>query len=403
MARLTQPEFTLVMSGVHIGSEFNDRNSESALGQAFVHDGGDSGGWNAIPSAYLAWPIDERFAVGLGVNVPFGLKLEYANGWIGRFQALKSEFKTYNVNPSASWKVNDKLTVGLGIDYQRLEAELTNAVNYSAVVAQGLQQLVAAGQIPAAALPSLLAANAGLEGGAVVRGDDAAWGFNLGVLIEFSPQTRLGMAYRSTVDYEVEGSARFTAPPATEATGAVIIAGVSGSGGPLATGAATVDLKLPDIATASLSHDMGRVELLADVAWTGWSSVQELRILRDTGEVLSVTPERWQDTWRFALGAAYRLNEQWTLRGGLAYDESNVPDSTRTARLPDAQRKWVAVGARWEASDALVIDAGYAHLFSGDVGLDQDDGNALANALLNGSQESAVDIVSVQASYRFGR
>jgi long-chain fatty acid transport protein len=162
-----------------------------------------------------------------------------------------------------------------------------------------------------------------------------------------------------------------------------------------------VDLKLPDIATASFYHRMGQVELQADIAWTGWSSIQELRIVRDTGQVLSVTPERWEDTWRYAIGATYQLNDQWKLRGGVAFDETNVPDSTRTARLPDSERTWVSIGAQWKPADAWVVDVGYAHLFADDVPLNQNDGNALARGFLIGEQESAVDIVSAQVAYKF--
>jgi long-chain fatty acid transport protein len=209
------------------------------------------------------------------------------------------------------------------------------------------------------------------------------------------------LSYRSSIDYTLEGGVRFRPATATNAIGAGIIASVSAPGATLATGPATVDLKLPDIATASLYHRIGQVELMADVAWTGWSSIQDLRIVRDSGQVLSVTPERWEDTWRYAVGATYQLNEQWKLRGGVAYDETNVPDSTRTARLPDSDRTWLAIGAQWNPGNSWVVDVGYAHLFAKDASMNQDDGNAVARGFLIGEQESTVDIVSAQVAYKF--
>jgi long-chain fatty acid transport protein len=401
LAKLTDTQFLVVASGVLIKSEFNNQSSQAALGQPLGGEGGDAGDWNAVPAAYFALPINDRFAFGFGINAPFGLKLEYENGWMGRFQSLNNEIQTYNFNPSLSWRVNKQLSFGIGANYQRIQAELTNSVNYTAVVAQGLQTLVAAGQVPAVAVPGLIAANAGLEGDTAVRGDDSAWGFNAGVLFEFSDDTRIGLSYRSTVDYTLEGGVRFQAPTSTNAIGQGIIAAASAPGATLATGPATVDLKLPDIATASFYHRMGQVELMADIAWTGWSSIQELRIVRDTGTVLSVTPEQWEDTWRYAIGATYQVNDQWKLRGGLAFDETNVPDSTRTARLPDSERTWVAIGAQWNPGDTWVVDVGYAHLFADDASLNQNDGNAVARGFLIGQQESAVDIVSAQISYKF--
>ncbi len=401
MAKLTGNELLVAASGVLIGSEFKNSNSQAALGQPLGNDGGDAGDWNAVPAAYFAMPLNDQLAIGLGVNAPFGLKLEYDDGWMGRYQALNSEIKTYNFNPALSWRLNKQLSLGVGVNYQRVQAELTNALNYTAVVAQGLQSLVAAGQLPAAAVPGLINANAGLEGNTAVRGDDSAWGFNAGLLYEFSDDTRVGLAYRSTVDYTLEGSVRFSPATATDPIGAGIIASASAPGATLATGPASVDLKLPDIATASLYHRMGAVELMADISWTGWSSIQELRIVRDSGQVLSVTPERWEDTWRYAVGATYQLNDQWKLRGGVAYDETNVPDSTRTARLPDSDRTWVAVGAQWNPGNSWVVDVGYAHLFAKDASMSQDDGNAAARGFLLGEQESTVDIVSAQVAYKF--
>ncbi|MET0533094.1 MAG: outer membrane protein transport protein [Steroidobacter sp.] len=401
LAKLKESQLLVVASGINISSEFENSSSSPALGQALGNEGGDAGDWNAVPAVFFSLPINEQIAVGLGVNAPFGLKLEYDDAWMGRFQALKSEIKTYNFNPSLSWRVNEQLSFGVGANYQRIQAELTNAVNYTAVVAQGLQGLVAAGQVPAAAVPGLIAANAGLQGQTGVRGDDAAWGFNVGMLYEFSPDTRVGLSYRSSLDYTVEGSVRFAPPTATNATGAAIIAAASAPGATLATGPARVDIELPDSAIASLYHRMGQIELLADVAWTGWSSIQELRIVRDTGAVLSVTPERWEDTWRYAIGATYQLSEVWKLRAGVAYDETNVPDSTRTARLPDSDRTWVALGAQWNPGGSFVVDVGYAHLFADDGALNQDDGNATARGFLRGEQQSTIDIVSAQIAYRF--
>ncbi|HEY4366360.1 MAG TPA: outer membrane protein transport protein [Steroidobacteraceae bacterium] len=401
LMKLSQAQALLVASGVQIGSTFHNVNSQAALGQSLGSDGGDAGGWSVLPAAYFALPVNSDLAFGLALNVPFGLQLDYDNDWIGRFQSQRSQIETYNINPAVAWRLNPHVSLGFGLNYQRVLAELTNAVNYTAVVGQGLQQLVAAGQLPPAAVPGLIAANGGLSGATKVRGDDSAWGFNAGVLFEFSPDTRLGLAYRSSTLYTIEGSVNFAPPTASDPVGAGIIAAASATGGPLSTGPISVDLELPEIATASFYHRMGNVELLADVAWTGWSSVQELRIVRDSGDVLSVTPELWKDTWRYALGATYALNDMWKLRGGVAFDQSPVPDSTRTTRLPDAERKWVAIGVQWTPSPATAIDVGYAHLFSDDVTLNQDEGNAAAFGLVDGRQESDVNILSVQLGYKF--
>lgn len=403
LGRLEQAQLIALTSGIEITSQFRSSSSAAAFGQPLGGSGGDAGEWNLVPGAYLAVPWGDRFSIGLGINAPFGLKLAYDDGWVGRFQALSSEIETLNVNPSLAMRVNDRLSIGAGFSYQRLQAELTNAVNYSAVVAQGVQQLVAQGQLPAAAAPGIIAANAGLEGGARVRGDDSGWGFNVGVLYDVSDTTRIGLSYRSTIHYDVSGTVTFT-PPSTVSNpvGAGIVTVASATGAPLSSGPVSVDLKVPDSALLSVQQRVGdKLTLLGDVAWTGWSSVQELRVVRDSGVTVSVTPERWRDVLRYALGASYELNPRLTLSAGTAYDNTPVPDATRTPRLPDADRIWVTTGARWQPTDALLVDFGYAHLFSKTVPLNQNAGSTAASGMLVGEQESDIDIVTAQLIYRF--
>jgi len=402
MSLLKQAQVAAVASGVDLRSEFSDRGSQPALGQPLGNTGGNAGDLGLVPAAYAAVPLGDRLVVGVGINAPFGLKTEYDNGWIGRFQALKSDIETYNFNPSLSYSFNDRFVIGVGANYQRILAELSSGVNYTAVVAQGAQQLAAAGQLPPAAVPGLIAANAGLAGRTTVRGDDGSWGFNAGLLIHLTPATRLGLAYRSKMKYDIGGSVRFDAPAPSNPIGIGILTQAQAPGGPLANGPVKLHIELPDSAIASISQKLNdSVELSADVSWTGWSSIQELRIVRTSGSLLALTPEKWRDTWRYALGLTYEISPKWKVRTGIAYDETPVPNATRTPRLPDTSRRWVAVGGSWTPIPSLSLDAGYAHLFARDVPLDQSEGNPLAYGLLLGEQKSNINIYSLQATLRF--
>jgi long-chain fatty acid transport protein len=89
---------------------------------------GDAGDTAYVPNTYVVLPMG-RLALGLGIGAPFGLKTEYESDWLGRYQAIKSDIKTVNVNPSVAFKVNDMISIGAGINYQKIDAELTNAVN----------------------------------------------------------------------------------------------------------------------------------------------------------------------------------------------------------------------------------------------------------------------------------
>ena len=137
---------------------------------------------NAVPNLYFAMPVNPTVAVGIGLTAPWGLVTEYDNGWIGRFQAIKSSIKTYNLNPAVSWKAADNLALGLGFNVQRLEGEFTNQVNYSAALPGAAGLAVQAGQLPAAAIPGIAAATPRLESGLTIKGSDNAYGWNVGLL-----------------------------------------------------------------------------------------------------------------------------------------------------------------------------------------------------------------------------
>src|SRR5690606_33346994 len=134
--------------------------------------GGDAGDVSLVPNFYFTMPIGDSLHFGVGVGVPFGLTTEYDDNWVGRFQGIKSELTTVNINPAVSFKVNEMLSVGVGINYQVIDAELTNAI--------------------VTPLP-------GVEGRAKLEADDDGWGWNAGILFEPVAGTRIGFAYRSVI------------------------------------------------------------------------------------------------------------------------------------------------------------------------------------------------------------
>jgi long-chain fatty acid transport protein len=342
------PDSQLVLAGSLINpqAEFSGTVSPAPLGGG---NGGDAGDLAFVPSAYFAYRVSPDIVVGVGLGAPFGLKTEYDSTWKGRTQAIKSELKTININPSIAWKASESLSLGAGISFQYVEATLSNATS---------------GAVPP---------NVG-----TVEGDDTGWGFNLGALWQLSEATRIGVAYRSEIDQSLEGDLSFSAAPTVIPV--------------------TADVTLPDSASLSVFQKLGsRWELLADITWTGWSDFDELRIVRTSGALVSVTPENWDDSYRYSVGANYYLDDKLMLRGGVAYDETPVSDAFRTARIPDENRTWLALGAQYRLSDKSVIEVGYAHLFIDDAQINKTE----SGVTLSGEYESSVDILSAQLTLNF--
>lgn len=244
-----------------------------------------------VPNFYYVRSLQSGMKFGVGVNAPFGLATKYDKDWVGRYHAVESHLQALNINPSIAKKFNEKLAVGFGLNIQHVDVILSSAIDVTSLVG-----------------------SAQPDGFAELTGDSIGYGWNAGLTYDMSPETRFGLAYRSEVSHDVEGEADFTIPF------------------PLGASFTDTGLKssvdLPATLSASVHHQMNSdISLLADITWTGWSSFQELRI--DYDNVLqddTVTTQAREDSLRVALGMNYRLNNQWLLRTGFAYDESPIPD-----------------------------------------------------------------------------
>jgi len=328
--------------------KFENTASTSPVGTG---EGGDGGDWAYVPNAFFTMVINPKLSFGVALNVPFGLKTEYDAGWRGQVAALKSEIKTVNINPSVAYKVSDTVSIGFGVSVQTIEAELTTFAD-----AAGISTLSA---------------------------DDKGHGYNLGIMVQASPSTRIGAHYRSAIKYELEGTATFSANPA-------------------GNGNVRAELEVPESLSLSIFHALGDWELLGDLTWTGWSSIPELRVIRTSGplsgQTLQALPFNWKDTWRYAAGANYKVNNQTKVRFGAALDKTPTNDVDRTPKLPDQDRTWLAFGVQYKPSKTSILDVGYAHEFIKDASVNNSQG---ALGQLTGTFKNKADIFSIQYSQSF--
>ena len=296
MTQLPGVQLSAGVTGVKPSYKFNNEGSTGPfLGSG--GNGGDAGDWAAVPNAYMSWQLTPKRFVGLGISAPFGLATEYeSDNWVGRVHSIKSEIKTVNFNPSIAYRVNDKVSLGFGVNYQKIDAELSAG-------------------LPGAAQYSRL------------KGDDAAWGWNAGALFTLSPAMRVGVSYRSAIDYTLEGDAT-TANSSTPVR---------------------ADVKLPDTFILSVWQQVSdRWEAMGDLSYTRWNTLQSLNVIsRNSGAQLTSESFNYDNAWRFAWGAAYKSSDALKLKFGIAYDRTPIGDAERSARVPDNDRVWFSLGGQW--------------------------------------------------------
>ena len=357
MTQLRDREMSAGVAAIGPRFQFHDQGSRVGAFSA-SGDGGDAGSWAALPNGYLSWALNKDVYFGIGFGAPFGLKTEYDKPWIGAAQSTLFEIKTYNVNPSLAYRVNEQVSLGVGVNWQRLEANYDRQATTT----------------PAGSLIPLKLAL-----------DDDAWGWNAGALFTLSPATKVGAAYRSAIKYHTSGTLD-------------VNNGGAGSVG------ASADLKLPDTFIFSVAQKLSdRWELLGDVSWTGWSAIPKVDIMRSNGTLAQTLDTDFRDAWRVALGGSYQYNNAWKLKLGVAYDQTPVKDaSTRLVSLPDNDRVWLSLGAQWAIDRGSKLDLGLSYIYIRDSKIDNDQSAAPSyRGRVTGDYSGDIVILGVQYSLAF--
>ena len=372
MTQLQDREISGGISAVDPSFNFHNKGSSvGALGSA--GEGGDAGGWAFIPNGYALWALNKDLYVGIGIGAPFGLKTEYDDRWLGAAQATMFEIKTLNINPSVAYRLNDTVSLGAGVNWQRLQAEYTRQAGITAGT-------------------SLVKSTMNLE--------DDAWGWNIGALFTLSPATKLGVSYRSEVKYHTSGYVKLSSDGSTLGVGTMNGLKLLGAESDL-----TADLTMPSTLIMSAIQKLDdRWELLGDVSRTGWSSIPKVDIMRTSGDKAQTLDTDFRDAWRVALGANYQYNDAWKLKFGVAYDQTPVKRAeTRLASLPDNDRVWFSFGTQWAPDKTSRLDFGVTYIVVRDskISNDQTTGVSPQRGVVTGEYSGNIWLLGAQYSMSF--
>ncbi len=312
-----------------------------------------------VPASYYSWQFSPDMWLGLSINAPFGLSVNFPIVWAGSNYAAGSTYlKTYTATPSFAYRINDMISVGVGVQVQYAKADLSHCVIAPCIGGAPLAEL---------------------------SGHDWGFGFTAGVTLTPTPTTTLGIGYRSRIDQKIEGTLALS----------------NGLSSPAST-----TLNLPDIVSVGLRQRLTpQWTGLATVEWSNWSRIGTAAVA--AGPILSTKlPFEYKDGWLFSIGAEYMWNEQLTLRGGVGFEKSPISDNVRIPLLPDNDRYWLSAGGTYQWSPKLSFDLAYSHLFVKDtpINISAASGNpwfATSGITYTGTVDAHVDIISVAMKYRW--
>ncbi len=314
-----------------------------------------------IPFMHATFQLTDRIWFGLSVDVPFGMQTKYNDNFVGRNRGISAKVQTIDINPSLAFKVNDAISLGVGVSAQYGSVELVNGI-----------------------------AGTGLS--SKVKGSDIAWGANAGVMFVPTENTRFGLAWRSAVSHDLDGHLNAYTNTGT-ATAPNLVATRTDS---------TVKFKTPQTVILSGAWDINEKWTVAGTfRWSDWSTFVDLPVYsRATGTRIAATQENWKDCYLFSVGADYRYNDEWTFRAGTAYETSTIRESKyRMTTVPDSARWWLSLGAGWKPNKEWQVDVGY--LFMHGLGHSRITEKSTSDTTIGKYKRMNVHMLAVQAMYSF--
>lgn len=283
------------------------------------------------PYMYYVEKLNDKEWWGIGSFVRFGNQCVFEKDAVVSSNNESSELMGLSITPTYARKFNDKLSMAIGAEINYVNLKLKKSNNL-------------------------------VLGDVKANGNSTALGWNAAVNYAFDDKNEMGFVYRSKVTHTMDANFSSTGSPLAPGTG---IGKVN------TTAHGTV--VLPDSYTIGYGHkfnDKTRMELQA--MYTRWSTYDNLNLALDTpvltpNGAMGVLPDEknWKNGWRYALGIEHQLSDKYTLMGGLAYDQSGVPDATADYMVPTGSRTTASIGVQYHDKIQKVAFA-YGHIFVGD-------------------------------------
>ena len=345
----------------------------------------DVAGDALVPNFYYSNQLNEQWTWGLALNSNYGLATEVPSTHPTAIFGNETAVTTVEFNPNIAYKINDEFSVGAGVRVVYGDGKI------GASTPAWVDGIKAIPTLPAQVAAALPPSGTSLK---TMEGDDIAFGWQLGASWQITPAHRLGFAYHSGVELELDGDA----------------AGLIYNGGQDVQIEGYMPLELPAFAELASHHQLTENWAMhASVNWTQWSVFDELVAYfpgeqKPAGDLESdlVKEENFKDNWRFALGTTYQVNNDWVVRGGVALDKTAVEDEYRTITIPDSDRIWFSAGAGYQATKNLTVDFAVTYIKAhGDAPINESM-NLLGLAQVNfdGKASGDVWLVGAQLSYR---
>ena len=313
-----------------------------------------------VPNMYAVVPVTERFALGGGLNVNYGLKSEYGNQYAAGVYGGRTELTALNFNLSGAYDLGYGFSAGFGLNAIHSDAEVERHLGIGGkAIAPKLKVLAPAIAYQLGSMPSNTSVSK-------IKGDKWSLGWNAGITYKLNENHRWGLAYHSAVNVKFKGEYSNQFPVAYNA----LLMRLAASGVSLPISQATGGENVPGSLTLNLPaywefsgfHKItDKLAVQYSYKYTEWKRLKSLTAYGNSGNTLFHKDEKFSNASRYALGFSYNANDALTLRAGVAYDKSASVNHPSIS-IPDTDRMWYSLGATYRFTPNLSADFGYSHL-----------------------------------------
>ena len=327
MTRLDRSQMEGGFLGLYVDSKFDVKNATYG-----DNGGGNAGYFTPVPTLYYVHSVSPDLKLGIGVGSYFGLGLNYSNEWAGKYYVQSASFTTAAINPTIGYKIADWLSVGGGVSV--VQGKLTERVAVNTLLEPG-------------------------DGRLKYDASDVGYGYNLGVLFELSPQTRVGVTYVSQVNLDFKDDLRFK-----NMEGTLLGAALNASG--LLDAQLKINVTIPaQLSLGAYQAITDKLALVGTVNWQNWSKFGEPEIAVADSNTVTANLD-YQDTYHAGIGVYYRVADPWLLMAGFGYDTSPTSSSSqRSPILPLGATFRYAAGVQYDWNKDFSVGAAYTLLDAG--------------------------------------
>lgn len=307
----------LEKSSISVGGVFSKSNTSFLS----PYDGNvkTKNSWDPLFHFYGSFKINEHLSAGLGYYSLYNYSTKWDDNWEGRFITRESNFSLNVIEPALSYKFNDFIGIGVGYFYG-----FGNYDSHKAI------------------------AETGTTGEATMQwnGKGKSGGFTASMFAKFSDEASAGLTFRSPMNYKIkDGTATFSGIPSSVSDQYPSVSSFTG------------EYKLPaSVSGAVAYHFTNELTTTVQIDFNFWSRMDSLHIIFSDSSFSSHSGSQLNNTLDARVAVQYAFTDQFSLRGGFAYEQSPYPAEHVTPEFPDANKTLFSLGAGYKFNDKLGAD-----------------------------------------------